>query len=196
MGVIGEQEGLDLLLESAKHITRARQDVQFAIVGGGTDLENLQKLAAHMGLNDYVDFYGRVDDATLVDVLNTADVCVNPDKPTVMNNLSTMNKIMEYMALKKAIVQYDLKEGRVSAQEAALYAANNDTRDFAEKITWLLDNEEARREMGEYGYQRIINELSWDYEKSKLVNFYTRVFKTQPAPEPDRKLKTAPNYLS
>jgi len=196
VGVIGEQEGLDLLLESAKHITQTRQDVQFAIVGGGTDLENIKKLAADMGLSDYVDFYGRVDDATLVDVLNTADICVNPDKPTVMNNLSTMNKIMEYMALKKAIVQYDLKEGRVSAQRASLYAANNDTKDFANKITWLLDNEKTRKEMGEYGYQRILNELSWDYEKNKLIDFYKRVFRTKPVPEPDRKLKTSPNYLS
>ncbi|MBL7738937.1 MAG: glycosyltransferase family 4 protein [Chitinophagaceae bacterium] len=183
VGVIGEQEGIDLLLESAKHIIQQRQDVQFAIVGGGTDVEKLKKLSEEMGLTEYVDFYGRVDDATLVDVLNTADVCVNPDKPTVMNNLSTMNKIMEYMALKKAIVQYDLKEGRVSALKASLYATNTDTKDFAEKITWLLDNEKARKEMGEYGYHRIITELSWDYEKTKLVNFYKQVLKIRTGQE-------------
>ncbi|MDP4263359.1 MAG: glycosyltransferase family 4 protein [Bacteroidota bacterium] len=196
VGVIGEQEGLDLLLESVKYITGKRQDVQFAIVGGGTDLENLKKMSAEMGLNDYVDFYGRVDDETLVDVLNTSDVCVNPDKPTVMNNLSTMNKIMEYMALKKPIVQYDLKEGRVSAQGASLYAVNTDTTDFAKKITWLLDNEETRKQMGEFGYQRIINELSWNYEKDRLVDFYRKVLKTKYVTEPERKLKTSPKYLS
>ncbi|HET6994666.1 MAG TPA: glycosyltransferase family 4 protein, partial [Chitinophagaceae bacterium] len=196
VGVIGEQEGLDLLLESARHITQKRQDVQFAIVGGGTDLENIKKMTSDMGLNDYVDFYGRVDDATLVDVLNTADVCVNPDKPTVMNNLSTMNKIMEYMALKKAIVQYDLKEGRVSAQKASLYASNGDTTDFANKISWLLDNEATRREMGEYGYLRILHELSWDYEKNKLIDFYKKVLRTKPVPEPERKLTASPTYLS
>src|ERR1044071_9876021 len=101
-----------------------------------------------MGLQEYIDFYGRVDDNTLVDVLNTADVCVNPDRPTEMNNLSTMNKIMEYMALKKPIVQYNLKEGRVSAGEASLYAENTSTEDFGEKIMWLLDNEETRKYMG------------------------------------------------
>jgi glycosyltransferase involved in cell wall biosynthesis len=196
VGVIGEQEGIDLLLESAKTITQRREDVQFAIVGGGTDVEKLKQLSIEMGLANYVDFYGRVDDETLVDVLNTADVCVNPDKPTVMNNLSTMNKIMEYMALKKSIVQYDLKEGRVSAQEASLYASNNDTNDFAAKISWLLDNETDRKRMGELGYQRIINELSWDYEKTKLVDFYKTVLKTQPIAEPERKLKTSPTYLS
>jgi len=183
-------------LESAKIITKKRQDVQFAIVGGGTDLENLKKMSAEMGLNAYVDFYGRVDDETLVDVLNTADICVNPDRPTVMNNLSTMNKIMEYMALKKPIVQYDLKEGRVSARGASLYAVPNDTNDFAEKITWLLVNERMRKEMGEFGYQRIINELSWEYEKNKLIDFYKKVLKSRPIAEPDRKLKTSPNYSS
>src|SRR6185312_14307887 len=124
VGVIGAQEGLDLLLESAKLITDTRNDVQFAIIGDGTELKKIKEIAAAMQLNEFVDFYGRVDDYTMVEILNTTDVCVNPDKPTVMNNLSTMNKIMEYMALKKPIVQYDLKEGRVSAQRASLYAEN------------------------------------------------------------------------
>lgn len=177
VGVIGEQEGIDLLLEAAAHIVKERQDVQFAIVGGGTDVEKLKQLSADMGLSDYVDFYGRVDDATMVDVLNTADVCVNPDKPTEMNNLSTMNKIMEYMALKKPIVQFDLKEGKVSAQAASLYATNNDTKDFADKILWLLNNCEERKKMGEYGYNRVLTELSWDHEKDKLVSVYKQALK-------------------
>jgi glycosyltransferase involved in cell wall biosynthesis len=176
VGVIGEQEGLDLLLESVKHIVAKRQDVQFGIVGGGTDLEKIKQLTQTMELTDYVDFYGRVDDETMIDVLNTADVCVNPDRPTEMNNLSTMNKIMEYMALKKPIVQYDLKEGKISAQEASLYAKNTSPEDFADKIIWLLDNDKLRNTMGNYGYDRVVNELSWDYESKKLIKFYKRVF--------------------
>lgn len=175
VGVIGEQEGLDLLLESVKCIVAKRQDVQFGIVGGGTDLEKVKQLAEQMELTEYVDFYGRVDDSTLVDVLNTAAVCVNPDRPTEMNNLSTMNKIMEYMALKKPIVQYDLKEGKVSAGKASLYAKNTSPKDFADKIMWLLDNEEQREIMGNYGYNRVVNELSWDFESKKLIKFYKRV---------------------
>jgi len=175
LGVIGEQEGIDLLLESVKYITEKRSDIQVAIVGGGSDLEILKKLSVDMGLADFVDFYGRVSDQQLIDILNTADVCVNPDKPTEMNNLSTMNKIMEYMALKKPIVQYDLKEGRFSAQKASLYAKNTSTEDFAEKIIYLLDNESIRKEMGEYGYNRVLDELSWEYESKKLVDFYKMV---------------------
>lgn len=176
VGVIGEQEGLDLLLESVKHITTIRNDVQFAIVGGGSDLKRIQELAIGMGLEEYVDFYGRVPDDLMVAILNTADVCVNPDKPTEMNNLSTMNKIMEYMALKKPIVQYDLKEGRFSAQEASLYARNGDTIDFANKIVELVNDPGQRERMGEFGYNRVINELSWDYESGKLTDFYNRIF--------------------
>ena len=169
VGVIGEQEGLDLLLESVKHIVRKRDDVHFAIVGGGTELDNIKRQTQSMGLQEYMDYYGRVDDDTMVDILNTANICVNPDKPTEMNNLSTMNKIMEYMALKKPIVQYDLKEGRFSAQEASLYAKNTSPEDFAEKVIWLLDHPDQRVQKGEYGYKRIINELSWDFESKKLV---------------------------
>jgi glycosyltransferase involved in cell wall biosynthesis len=176
LGVIGAQEGLDLLLESIKHIVYKRRDVQFAIVGGGTELEKIKQLTSDMGLLEYIDYYGRVDDATMVDIISTADVCVNPDRPTEMNNLSTMNKIMEYMALKKPIVQYDLKEGRFSADHASLYASNTNTGDFADKIIWLLDHPEDRTRRGEYGYYKVVNELSWEYESRKLVDFFNKVF--------------------
>lgn len=175
VGVIGEQEGIDLLLESVQHVVKSRADIQFAIIGGGTDLEKLKQLTSTMKLNEFVDFYGRVPDDLLIAILNTADICVNPDKPTEMNNLSTMNKIMEYMALKKPIVQYDLKEGRFSAQEASLYAICGDTVDFAGKIMQLIDNHDLRAKMSEYAYNRVLNELSWDYESVKLIKFYTRI---------------------
>jgi glycosyltransferase involved in cell wall biosynthesis len=175
VGVIGEQEGIDLLIESAKHIVSVRQDIQFAVIGDGTSLPMLKKLCIEMGLSDYIDFYGRVPDDLLIAILNTADVCVNPDKPTEMNNLSTMNKIMEYMALKKPVVQYDLKEGKFSAQEASLYAKCGDTLDFAEKIMQLMDDPELRTKMATFGYNRVLNELSWDYEKEKLTDLYNRV---------------------
>ena len=178
VGVIGEQEGIDLLLSSAKYIISKRRDIQFAIVGGGTEVEKLKKLNKQMELGEYVDFYGRLDDATMVDILNTADVCVNPDKPTEMNNLSTMNKIMEYMALKKPIVQYDLKEGRFSAGDASLYANNTDPIDFADKIIWVLDHPEEGKKMSDFGYNRVLNELSWKHESEKLVSFYSRVLAT------------------
>lgn len=181
VGVIGEQEGIDLLLESVKFIVSVRNDIQFAIVGGGSDLEKIKQLSSDYSLNDYVDFYGRVPDDLLIAILNSADICVNPDKPTEMNNLSTMNKIMEYMALKKPVVQYDLKEGRFSAQEASLYAICGDTTDFANKIIQLVDDPELRTKMGIYAYNRVLNELSWDYEKEKLVRFYSRIlFKKEP----------------
>jgi len=175
VGVIGEQEGIDLLLESVKYIVSERNDIQFAIVGGGSDLEKIKQLTAVQGLNEYVDFYGRVPDDLMIAVLNSSDICVNPDKPTDMNNLSTMNKIMEYMALKKPVVQYDLKEGRFSAQGASLYAINGDTRDFANKIIQLMDDQELRIKMGNLGYNRVLNELSWEYEKDKLIKFYSRI---------------------
>ena len=175
VGVIGEQEGLDLLLESVQHIAAFRDDVQFAIVGGGTHLQFIKDLTDEMGLGGYVDYYGRISDEKMVSILNTCDVCVNPDRPNQMNNLSTMNKIMEYMALKKPIVQYNLKEGKISAQLASLYAENTSSKNFGDKIMWLLDNPQIRIEMGEFGYKRILNELSWEVESKKLVNFYNTI---------------------
>jgi glycosyltransferase involved in cell wall biosynthesis len=93
-----------------------------------------------------------------------------------MNELSTMNKIMEYMALKKPIVQFDLKEGRASAKEASLYADKDSIEDFAEKMSELLNDPQKRDKMGEFGYERVLNELSWDHERKNLISIYSKVF--------------------
>lgn len=174
VGVMGRQEGLDLLLQSVAHIVKDRQrrDIHFGLVGGGTELEALKALAVALGVGDYVTFTGRVPDEALLAMLNTADVCVNPDVANAMNDKSTMNKIMEYMALGKPIVQFDLTEGRFSAQEASLYARHNDTVDFAEKILWLLDNPQERVRRGAFGRARVESELSWEHEAPKLLAAY------------------------
>ena len=115
----------------------------------------------------------------LLEMLNTADVCVNPDVANDMNDKSTMNKIMEYMALGKPIVQFDLTEGRFSAREASLYAERNNHEDLAKKIVMLLDRPELRREMGEFGLRRVRNELEWRYEETKLLAAYEALFASE-----------------
>lgn len=178
VGVMGKQEGIDLLLQAARHIVKemGRDDVHFGLVGGGTSLDDMKQMAADLGIADYVTFTGRVPDQALLEMLNTADVCVNPDVANEMNDKSTMNKIMEYMALGKPVVQFDLTEGRFSAQEASLYAAKNDPVDMARKIVELLDDPERCARMGEFGRNRVVNELEWEYEAPKLLAAYGDVF--------------------
>ena len=174
VGVMGQQEGIDYLLRAARAIVFdcGRRDVHFGLVGGGTSLEAMKHLASGLGIADFVTFTGRVPDEDMLAMLNTADVCVNPDVANDMNDKSTMNKIMEYMALGKPIVQFDLTEGRYSAQDASLYARRNDVRDFAAKILELLDDPERRTRMGEFGRRRIENELEWRHEFPKLIAAY------------------------
>jgi glycosyltransferase involved in cell wall biosynthesis len=176
VGVMGEQEGIDLLLEAAREIVfdRGRDDVQFVLVGGGPALEGLKTQAAGLGLGDHVTFAGRAPDADLFEVLSTADVCVNPDRVNPMNDKSTMNKILEYMAFSKPIVQFDVTEGRFSAGDASLYAASNDTSDMAAKILQLIDDPATSAEMGAHGRDRVEAELSWDYQVEPLVAAYQR----------------------
>jgi glycosyltransferase involved in cell wall biosynthesis len=185
VGVMGAQEGIDLLLKAVRHLVHdmGRKDVHFGLVGGGTSLEQMKQLAAELGVANYVTFTGRVPDQQLLEMLNTADVCVNPDVANDMNDKSTMNKIMEYMALAKPIVQFDLVEGRVSAQDASLYAKKNDPVDMARKIAELLDDPVRRARMGEYGRNRVVNELEWKYEAPKLLAAYERLYSEQ-APRP------------
>jgi glycosyltransferase involved in cell wall biosynthesis len=172
------QEGLDILLDVARFIKQSgRRDIQFTCIGGGPGLPSLRQMVKELNLEDTVNFTGRVPDEDLLKILSTADVCVNPDKPCEMNDISTMIKIMEYMALGKPIVQFDMKEGRFSAQAASLYAdPGNQIGDFAAKILWLLDNPQARKEMGDFGRQRVQSELAWTYSVQHLLAAYDRAF--------------------
>ncbi len=177
VGTMSIQEGLDILIEVAAHVKNlGRNDIQFTCVGGGPRLTGLREMTKDKGLEDVLNFTGRVPDEELLEILSTADVCVNPDKPCQMNDISTMIKIMEYMALGKPIVQFDLKEGRFSAGEASLYSDNrNQVADFAAKILWLLDRPEERAKMGEFGRKRVAEELAWDYSVPNLLSAYERV---------------------
>jgi glycosyltransferase involved in cell wall biosynthesis len=178
VGVMGRQEGIDGLLQAIQHIIYdvGRTDVHFGLVGGGTELPAMRALAKTLRVEEFVTFTGRVPDNELLAMLNTADVCVNPDIANEMNDKSTMNKIMEYMALGKPIVQYDLVEGRVSAQDASLYAERNDARDLARKIVTLLDDEPLRRKMGQIGLERVKTQLSWEHEAPRLLQAYEALF--------------------
>ena len=178
VGVIGRQEGLDFLLESASRVLTqmGRDAVQFAVVGDGPQLAAVKQEAEDLGVADNFTFYGRASDSVLLEVLNTADVCVNPDRMSAMNDQSTMNKVLEYMTLAKPIVQFDLTEGKHSAGKASLYARPDDAADFADKIIELLENEDKRAEMGALGRARILNELSWAHSAPVLLKAYDAVF--------------------
>ena len=174
VGVMGPQDGVDLLLESIAHIATSakRGDVLFAIIGSGTELHHIKTLATHKGLNSLVRFTGRLYGDPLHAYLSTADVCVAPDPVNVFNDKLTMNKVLEYMAFGKPVVLYDLVEGRRSAGECALYARANDPADFATQILKLLDSEMLRHELGECGRRRIESYLNWEHDKLALLEAY------------------------
>lgn len=178
VGVMGKQEGIDHLLEAARIIVydHQRRDIQFTLIGAGTELEELKALSRRLGLDNFVNFTGRIPDAPMVEILCTADICVNPDIANEMNDKSTMNKIMEYMALGRPIVQYDLTEGRFSAQDASLYANRNDSADLAAKIMALLDDPERREWMGACGACRVQEELHWGVESKNFLRVYAKLF--------------------
>ena len=178
LGVMGRQEGIDHLLEGVKYLVndKKRDDIHFVLVGGGTELESMKQLSRDLGVSEYVTFTGRAPDDEMLSVLNTADVCVNPDIYNEMNDKSTMNKIMEYMALGKPVVQYNLVEGRYSAKEASLYAEINNPIDLAEKIEYLLDRPDLRKKMGNYGRKRVLEKLQWNIEAPKYLGVYKKLF--------------------
>ncbi|MFN3847591.1 MAG: glycosyltransferase family 4 protein [Paracoccaceae bacterium] len=178
VGVIGQQEGMDLLVQAAEHLIRKldKRDVHFVIVGFGPTLEEVKADVAARGLERYFTFTGALFGDDMLAALNAIDIGVSPDPKNAMNDISTMNKVMEYMTLEKPVVQFDLTEGRASAGNASLYARANDPVDFAEQIAWLIDHPEDGQRMGRVGRQRVLDTLSWQHSVPHLLAAYERVF--------------------
>ncbi len=178
VGVIGQQEGMDLLVAAADHLIRAmgRSDVHFIIVGFGPEVPMVEADVARRGLDAHFTFTGALYGEDLLRALNSCDIGVSPDPKNAMNDISTMNKVMEYMTLEKPVVQFDLKEGRASAGEASVYAAANDPKDFAARIADLMDAPERRAEMGKIGRARVLDKLSWAHSVPHLLAAYDRIF--------------------
>lgn len=189
VGVMGYQEGLANLLASVQHIVheKGRTDIRFVLIGDGPELSSLKADAKVRRIEPWVDFTGRVPDDDLIRILSSCDICVNSDLATPFNNLSSMNKIVEYMALGKPIVQADLHEGNLTAMSASLCAAPDDPIDFAEKILELLGDPARRARMGADGRARVVEVLAWDRQVPRLLACYEQVIglKAQPiAAEP------------
>jgi glycosyltransferase involved in cell wall biosynthesis len=173
---MGPQDGVDLALQAAAELARAgRDDVQFVLMGKGDSTAELVELAEQLGIADRVTFTGRVPDEVVSEVLSTADLGLCPDPLNPLNDVSTMNKTMEYMAFELPVVAFDLKETRVSADNAATYVEPNDVAAYARAIAELLDDPEQRRAMGRDGRQRVVDVLAWHHQAPRYVGAYERL---------------------
>ena len=181
LGVMGPQDGVDIVVRSAQVIaqTWGRSDVAFTLIGGGDCFDELVTLRDELGLKDVVEFTGRAPDALVHAVLSTADVGLSPDPKNPLNDVSTMNKTMEYMAFGLPVVAFDLVETRVSAGDAALYATPNEVEDFARAIVELLDDPARRATMGVYARARVEDELAWRHSRRAYVGVYRDMITTR-----------------
>jgi len=176
VGLVEKQDCLDTFVEIVRRVLDRRSDVHFALVGDGTELAGVRRLAARLGVDDAITFHGWVSDGDLLsEILCTCDVCVSPDRPNEYTDRCTTIKTMEYMLLGKPIVQFDLREARISAGDSALYARNGDVHDFADRIDRLLDDEPLRREMGDRGRRRVLDGLAWEFQREALIELYADV---------------------
>jgi glycosyltransferase involved in cell wall biosynthesis len=184
LGVMGPQDGVDYALRSLAKLRDelGRTDWHATFIGGGDTFDAMVALSHELGLSDVVDFTGRIPDEDLLRYLSTADVCLSPDPLNPLNDVSTMNKIMEYMAMARPIVSFELREAWVSAGEAALYAPANDESEFAKRIAYLLDDPQTRGQMGMAGRERVAGRLSWEHSKAALVAAYEAAMSKGQAP--------------
>jgi glycosyltransferase involved in cell wall biosynthesis len=172
LGVMGPQDGVDYALRSLALLREKRSDWHAVFVGAGDTFDEMVALSRTLGLSDRVEFTGRIPDEDLVRYLSTADVCLSPDPYNPLNDVSTMNKVMEYMAMSRPIVSFELREARVSAGDAAVYAPANDEAEFARLTSRLLDDPSERERMGKLGKERVEGPLAWGNSQKALLAAY------------------------
>lgn len=177
LGVMGPQDGVDYALRALKLLRDklGRDDFRCIFMGAGDSYQDMVALSKRLGIDDVAAFPGRVSDEFLQRCLSTADVCLSPDPKNPLNDVSTMNKVLEYMAMARPVVSFELVEARHSAGAAATYVQANDEMAFAQAISDLLDDPVRRAEMGQFGRNRLEKELSWEFSSQELVRFYQRL---------------------
>jgi glycosyltransferase involved in cell wall biosynthesis len=174
IGSLNPQDGVDYLLRSLKHLRfdLQREDFYCVVIGSGDSLEDLRKMRQTLQLEACVELTGYIPDSELQEYLSAADICVDPDPSSPLNDVSTWIKVMEYMAYAKPIVSFDLKETRFSAQQAALFVPCNDEMAFAKAVARLIDDPKMRLLMGKQGRERVENELQWSVVSRNLLAAY------------------------
>jgi glycosyltransferase involved in cell wall biosynthesis len=177
IGVMGPQDGVDIVVRAANIVVRdlGREDVAFTLIGSGDCFDQLVALRDELGLAGTVEFTGRAPDELVTRILSTADIGLSPDPKNPLNDLSTMNKSMEYMAFELPVVAFDLRETRVSTGDAAVYVKPNDVREYAAAIVGLLDDEQARARLGKLGRARVEQELAWSHQERSYLGVYQRL---------------------
>jgi len=188
LGVMGPQDGVDLALRAMHHVvhSRGRTDVALTLIGDGDVRPQLCRLAAELGLDETALFTGRVSDEAVAQILSTADLGLSPDPKNPLNDVSTMNKTMEYLAYELPVVAFDLTETRVSAADSALYVQPNDVVKFGDAILALLDDPDRRKIMGVAGRRRVEDVLAWSRQAQEYVALYDEL--TGRIPLPGKKL--------
>jgi glycosyltransferase involved in cell wall biosynthesis len=177
IGVMGPQDGVDIIVRAAAVVVHelGRDDIAFTLIGSGDCFDELVALRDQLGLEGYVEFTGRAPDELVTRIMSTADLGLSPDPKNPLNDVSTMNKTMEYMAFELPVVAFDLRETRVSAGDAAVYVKPNDIHDYAAAIIDLMDDEPRRSRLGKFGRARVEQELAWSCQESAYVEVYRRL---------------------
>ena len=177
IGVMGPQDGVDIVVRAADVIVHelGRDDIAFTLIGKGDCFDELVALRDQLGLGGHVEFTGRAPDSQVAAIMSSADAGLCPDPKNPLNDVSTMNKTMEYMAYELPVVAFDLRETRVSAGDAAVYVTPNDVREYAKAIVDLIDDEPRRVKLGKTGRLRVEQELDWSHQRRAYLDVYQRL---------------------
>ena len=159
--------------------TLKRTDISFTLIGSGDCFDELVALRDRLELGDFVEFTGRAPDDAVRDILSTADIGLSPDPKNPLNDVSTMNKTMEYMAFGLPVLAFDLRETRASAAEAGAYATPNDIEEMGRGLIDLIDDEPGGRAWVPRA-GAIEQKLAWSHQEPHYLSVYDRLLGREP----------------
>jgi len=188
LGNMNPQDGVDLVVKAAAIIaqTYRRSDIAFVLIGSGDSFEGLRELRDSLQLQDSVVMTGRIPWQDVIATLAAVDICVQPDPPGGLNDHSTMNKLMDYMILGKAVLTFDLPETRVSGGDAVEYVSGGGAEELAASIVELADDEERIARLGQMARRRATDVLAWQHQAPNLLVVYRKLFPEARLGQPGR----------
>lgn len=174
IGIMGPQDGVDQILRVMEELVhkRDRSDIRAILMGFGDCYDDLRQDCTALGLDEFVSFTGRVDRKMIGEVMSRADIGLCPDLKTPLNDVSTMNKTMEYMAYALPSVSFDLTETRVSGGDSVLYVPSGDIPAFADEVERLIDDPDLRMDMAKRARRRVTEQLDWKAQARVYISVF------------------------
>jgi glycosyltransferase involved in cell wall biosynthesis len=165
--------GIELLIDTVPLVSRKTDNFKFILVGDGPTFRKVRQKVLESEFPDKVLFIGRVDHGVVPKYISLFDIAVMPHS----NNYGSPMKVLEYMAMAKAIIAPRLGplEDIITDKFNGLLFEPLNHQELAEMIAYLLINENERQQIGKSARLTILEKNNWDLNAGNIISLYKRI---------------------